>query len=41
MFDVRNNNLTEPEEKRSMTKSGVGNRVLETAVFLDAAAYKR
>merc|ERR1712123_219540 len=33
MFDVRNNNLTEPEEKRSMTKrGGVGNRVLETEV---------
>ena len=41
MFDTRNNNVTESAEKRRISKRGGGNKVLETAVFLDAAAYKR
>jgi len=41
MFDTRNTNLTETKEKRKISKRSGGNKVLETAVFLDAAAYKR
>merc|ERR1719244_2328850 len=39
MFDTRNKNIS--EARRILTKRGGGNKVLETAVFLDAAAYKR
>jgi len=43
MVDNRqlNTNQTEEASKRKMVKRGVGKRVLETAVFLDAAAYRR
>merc|ERR1740128_568415 len=43
MVDQRqlHTNLTEEPSKRNIVKRGGENKVLETAVFLDAAAYKR
>ena len=38
MFDTRNRNQTDMERRK---KRGGGSKVLETAVFLDAAAYKK